>query len=168
MASTTAATCAATSPAAVEAKPTLRRHMPHSIGLPPLPSPPRAAAPGRLQNASYCRRIARDVVAMAVGEASAGVATELPEIVNTIQGAWDRLEDKYAVTSLAFAGFIALWSTSGMISAIDRLPVVPGALELVGIGYSGWFAYRNLVFKPEREALLTKIKGLYNDIIGSS
>ncbi|CAH8267575.1 unnamed protein product [Arabidopsis lyrata] len=36
--------------------------------------------------------------------------------------------------------------------SIDRLPLVPGVLELVGIGYTGWFTYKNLVFKPDREA----------------
>ncbi|MFS7889537.1 putative cyanobacterial aminoacyl-tRNA synthetase, CAAD domain, protein CURVATURE THYLAKOID 1 [Helianthus anomalus] len=55
-----------------------------------------------------------------------------------------------------------------MISAIDRLPLVPGVLELVGIGYTGWFAYKNLVFKPDREALFEKIKSTYKDITGSS
>jgi hypothetical protein len=33
---------------------------------------------------------------------------------------------------LAFAGVVALWGSAGMISAIDRLPLVPGVLELVG------------------------------------
>ncbi|XP_073101705.1 uncharacterized protein [Elaeis guineensis] len=51
---------------------------------------------------------------------------------------------------------------------IDRLPVVPGALELAGIGYTGWFAYRDLVFKPDREALIAKIKNICYDIIGRS
>ncbi|KAJ4950623.1 hypothetical protein NE237_027455 [Protea cynaroides] len=46
------------------------------------------------------------------------------------------LEDKYAATSLAFAGAIGLWVSTGMISAIYRVPIVPGVLELVGIGYS--------------------------------
>ncbi|WP_369075848.1 CAAD domain-containing protein, partial [Escherichia coli] len=41
-------------------------------------------------------------------------------------------------------------------------------LELVGIGYTGWFAYKNLVYKPDREALTLKIKATYKDIIGSS
>jgi hypothetical protein len=106
---------------------------------------------------------------MATGEAPAEVAVaELPDIVKTIQETWDKVEDKYAVSSLAVAGGVALWVSAGMISAIDRLPLVPGVLELVGIGYTGWFAYRNLIFKPEREALIQKIKVTYNDILGSS
>ncbi|XP_073111991.1 protein CURVATURE THYLAKOID 1B, chloroplastic [Elaeis guineensis] len=150
--------------------PATRQQAPHCVGLATLPPPPHVASrasPGWAAT-SYCQKIARNVITMATGETSAEVATELPEIVKTIQEAWDRLEDKYAVTSLAFAGAIALWSTSGMILAIDRLPVVPGILEIVGIGYTGWFAYRNLVFKPDREALIAKIKSTYSDIIGSS
>lgn len=75
---------------------------------------------------------------MATGEAPAEVAVaELPDIVKTIQETWDKVEDKYAVSSLAVAGVVALCASAGMISAIDRLPLVPGVLELVGIGYTG-------------------------------
>lgn len=76
-----------------------------------------------------------------VGEAPATTTeaetTELPEIVKTAQEAWEKVDDKYAIGSLAFAGVVALWGSAGMISAIDRLPLVPGVLELVGIGYTG-------------------------------
>lgn len=108
---------------------------------------------------------------MATGEAPAEVAVaelELPDVVKTIQETWDKVDDKYAVGSLGVAAVVALWGSAGMISAIERLPLVPGVLELVGIGYTGWFAYRNLIFKPDREALIQKIKGTYNDILGNS
>ena len=107
---------------------------------------------------------------MATGEAPAEVAeaTELPEIVKAAQKAWDKVEDKYAVSSIAVAGVVALWGSTGLISAIDRLPLVPGVLELVGIGYTGWFAYRNVVFKPDRDALIQKITDTYSNIIGTS
>ncbi len=106
---------------------------------------------------------------MATGEAPAEVATtEVPEIVKTVQEAWEKVEDKYAVSSLAAAGFVGLWVSAGMISALDRLPLIPGVLEIVGIGYTGWFAYKNLIFKPDREALIQKVKDTYKEIIGSS
>ena len=80
---------------------------------------------------------------MATGEAPAEVAsTELPEIVKTVQeavrilplmkcalmglvgilnefvigGQWDKVEDKYAVSSLVVAGGVALWGSTGLIS----------------------------------------------------
>ncbi|KAE9615334.1 hypothetical protein Lal_00048467 [Lupinus albus] len=118
---------------------------------------------------TYCRKNARNVMAMATGDAPADVATTEPlEIVKPLQEAWEKVEDKYAVSSLAVAGVIALWGSTGLISAIDRLPLIPGVLEVVGIGYTGWFAYKNLVFKPDREALVQKIKETYSEVIGSS
>ncbi|KAJ4868826.1 hypothetical protein Rs2_49621 [Raphanus sativus] len=138
---------------------------PSCISLPMLPPQP-------LQSTAYCRKIARNVLTRAT-EVEASVAadadtTELPEIVKTAQEAWEKVEDKYAIGSLAFAALLALWGFTGLISAIDRLPLFPGVFELVGIGYTGWFAYKNLIFKPDREVLFQKIKDTYRDILGSS
>ncbi|KAE7999279.1 hypothetical protein FH972_003728 [Carpinus fangiana] len=142
---------------------------PQCVTLPTLPPPPMQSQNRPWKSTAYCRKIARNVMAMATGEAPAEVAaTELPEIIKTVQEAWDKVEDKYAVSSLAVAGVVALWGSTGLISAIDRLPLVPGVLELVGIGYTGWFAYKNLIFKPDREVLIQKVKDTYNEIIGSS
>ncbi|KAH7664464.1 Cyanobacterial aminoacyl-tRNA synthetase CAAD domain-containing protein [Dioscorea alata] len=163
------AACTLTSPALADSRVPARSKSPIAIGLPSLPPPPNVASQGTSRISVFSpKRLAQNVVAMATGEAPAQVATQLPEFVKTIQEAWNQVEDKYAVSSLAFAAAVGLWGSAGMISAIDRLPVVPGVLELVGIGYSGWFAYQNLVYKPDREALLVKIKCLYRDIIGSS
>ncbi|PIN22530.1 hypothetical protein CDL12_04751 [Handroanthus impetiginosus] len=155
-----------------KAPPRLQGASAASSSLPTLPPPPATVHSNThfAKTTDYCRKIARNVVAMATGEAPAEVVatTETPEIVKTIQEAWGKVEDKYAVTSLAVAGGVALWASAGMISALDRLPLVPGVLELVGIGYTGWFAYRNLVFKPDREALIKKVVDTYNDIIGTS
>ncbi|KAF8089754.1 hypothetical protein N665_0498s0054 [Sinapis alba] len=138
---------------------------PSCISLPPLPPRP-------LQSTAYCRKIARNVLTRAT-EVEAPVTaeaetTELPEIVKTAQEAWEKVEDKYAIASLAFAAVVALWGSTGLISAIDRLPLFPGVFELVGIGYTGWFAYKNLIFKPDREVLFQKVKDTYRDILGGS
>ncbi|XVF80327.1 hypothetical protein PTKIN_Ptkin15bG0061600 [Pterospermum kingtungense] len=140
---------------------------PQCVTLPTLPPPPVQSHTRPWKTTAYCRKIARNVMAMATGEAPAEVATgELPEIVKTVQEAWDKVEDKYAVSSLAIAGVVALWGSTGMISAIDRLPLIPGVLEIVGIGYTG------MIFNPTclnfREALVQKIKDTYKEIIGSS
>ncbi|XP_010544884.1 PREDICTED: protein CURVATURE THYLAKOID 1B, chloroplastic isoform X2 [Tarenaya hassleriana] len=111
---------------------------PSCVTLPTLPPSPIQSQTRAAKASAYCRKMVRNVVARATGEAPAEVATtELPDIVKTVQDAWDKVEEKYAVGSLAFAGAVALWGSTGMISAIDRLPLVPGVLELVGIGYTG-------------------------------
>ncbi|CAN6480542.1 unnamed protein product [Victoria cruziana] len=158
---------------------------PQCVGLPAL-TPASTAARGRPQNRdgwkslASCKRIARSVMAMAttgdvvaevgtdipgVGANISAVGTDISDITKSIVEVWDKIEDKYAVTSLAVAGLVALVGASGVISAIDQLPLVPGALEVVGIGYSGWFAYRNLIYKPDRQALIKKIKDTWKNII---
>ncbi|XVF33076.1 hypothetical protein REPUB_Repub17cG0137000 [Reevesia pubescens] len=121
---------------------------PPCVTLPILPPPPVQSQSRPWKTTAYCRKIARNVMAMATGEVPAEVATtELPEFVKTVQEVWEKVEDKYAVSSLAVAGVIALWGSTGMIL---------------------WFAYKNLIFRPDRENLVQKIKDTYKEIIGSS
>ncbi|KAK1261592.1 hypothetical protein QJS04_geneDACA021824 [Acorus gramineus] len=117
---------------------------PQCISPPSLPLTPTSNQQNRkISKATAFYHRMRNVAAMATGESMVTVespaepTTETPEFVKTLQD-----------------------------TAIDRLPLVPGVLELVGIGYTGWFAYRNIAFKPDREALLTKIRSTYDDIIG--
>ena len=77
-------------------------------------------------------------------EVAAGELAEMPEIVKKVQEAvcqicfferrkrkvnyiiingldfvlvqWDKVEDKYAVSSLAVSGFVALWASAGVVS----------------------------------------------------
>ena len=72
------------------------------------------------------------------------------------------------MATIGVAGLVALWTAVGALKSIDKLPILPGVLELVGIGYTGWFTYRNLIFQPDREALISNIKSTYNEITGSS
>ncbi|CAN6324717.1 unnamed protein product, partial [Urochloa humidicola] len=130
------------------------------------------------RGASFCKRLGRNVVVAmaAAGEpASAPLAAnddhteftneQLTEFVNALKQEWDGIKNKYTVTTLAFAATLGMWSAGGVVSALDRLPVVPGIMEIVGIGYSGWFAYRNLLFKPDRDAFFAKVMEFYEDII---
>ncbi|KAG8084002.1 hypothetical protein GUJ93_ZPchr0010g10558 [Zizania palustris] len=140
------------------------------FGLPALPSLPGLASHEQLapvSRPSLSKRFPRNVVVMAAGEPAAPIAAnaELTEFINALKQEWDRIEDKYAVTTLAVAASLGMWSAGGVVSAIDRLPVIPGLMETVGIGYSGWFAYRNLLFKPDREAFFAKVREVYEDII---
>ncbi|KAG6730480.1 hypothetical protein I3842_01G082100 [Carya illinoinensis] len=78
-----------------------------------------------------------------------------PEIVRIAQEAWDKVEDKYAVSSLAIASVVGLWVSIGMVSSIDWLPLIPGVLELVGIGYTRvMVCVQNLIFKPDNKSLI--------------
>ncbi|GAB2269398.1 hypothetical protein Dimus_004317 [Dionaea muscipula] len=94
------------------------------------------------------RRNRAAVLVKAVGESS-GPSPSL-SIVKSVQNIWDKSEDRVGLIGLGFAGIIALWASLNLISAIDKVPVIPSLFEFVGILYSVWFTYRYLLFKPDR------------------
>ncbi|XP_057544977.1 protein CURVATURE THYLAKOID 1C, chloroplastic [Amaranthus tricolor] len=84
-------------------------------------------------------------------------------VVQSVQNLWDKPEDRIAVIGLGFTAIIAFWASINVVAAVDKLPLIPGFLEFVGILFSAWFVYRYLLFKPDREELFRNInKSLAN------
>lgn len=67
-----------------------------------------------------------------------------------LQKKWDETEEKPAVIAITFFSFLVIWGLGGVVDAIDRLPLVSNFLELVGLIVTTWFAYRYLIFGPDR------------------
>ncbi|KAE9584616.1 hypothetical protein Lal_00021834 [Lupinus albus] len=87
-------------------------------------------------------------------------------IFKSVQNAWDKPEDRLGLFGFGFAAIAALWASTNLITAIDKLPLIPGALELIGILFSTWFTYRYLLFKPDREELFEILNKSVSDILG--
>ncbi|XVE88878.1 hypothetical protein DITRI_Ditri19aG0104000 [Diplodiscus trichospermus] len=88
-------------------------------------------------------------------------------IVKSVQNVWDKSdEDRVGLIGLGFAAIVALWTSTNLISAIDKLPLIPNVLEFVGILFSSWFIYRYLLFKPDREELFQIINKSISEIFG--
>ena len=54
------------------------------------------------------------------------------------QEKWDQTEEKPAVVAITLASFVAIWAASGVVDAIDKLPLIGGLLEFVGLIVTGW------------------------------
>ncbi len=67
-----------------------------------------------------------------------------------VQAKWNATEEKPAVIAIGLSSFVAIWAASGLVDAINRLPLINGLLEGVGLVVTGWFVYRNLIFGPDR------------------
>uniref|UniRef100_A0A452YS17 Uncharacterized protein n=1 Tax=Aegilops tauschii subsp. strangulata TaxID=200361 RepID=A0A452YS17_AEGTS len=61
---------------------------------------------------------------MAAGEPAAPLAdnAELTEFFNGLKQEWDRVEDKYAVTTLAVAATLGMWSAGGVLAGNRQAP----------------------------------------------
>ncbi|KAI8544452.1 hypothetical protein RHMOL_Rhmol08G0297900 [Rhododendron molle] len=102
-------------------------------------------------------------VAKATGESSESSSLS---IVKSVQNVWDKSEDRFALVGLGFAGIVAIWASANLITAIDKLPLLPGVFEFIGILFSTWFVYRYLLFKPDREELFRTVNKSISDILG--
>jgi hypothetical protein len=118
---------------------------------------------GRLSRGSARRQFS---VLAKSSDTQAEVEEATNDVLKSIQESWEKVDDKIAIGGLGIAGLIVLWASTGLISAIDKLPLLPGLFEFVGIAFSGWFTYRYLLFKPDREELLKNIEEAKGKITG--
>uniref|UniRef100_A0A7N0T3C8 Cyanobacterial aminoacyl-tRNA synthetase CAAD domain-containing protein n=1 Tax=Kalanchoe fedtschenkoi TaxID=63787 RepID=A0A7N0T3C8_KALFE len=89
---------------------------------------------------------------------------EVGELFSDLKAKWDALENKPTVLLYGGGAVVAVWLSSVIIGAINSVPLLPSILELVGIGYSGWFVYRYLLFESSRKELATDIDSLKKTI----
>ncbi|RDY06659.1 Protein CURVATURE THYLAKOID 1A, chloroplastic [Mucuna pruriens] len=90
------------------------------------------------------------------------------EIISSIyHNQWDAVENKSTVLLYGGGAIVAVWLSSILVSAINSVPLLPKIMELVGLGYTGWFVYRYLLFKSSRKELATDIESLKKKITGT-
>ncbi|KAG2380250.1 Protein CURVATURE THYLAKOID [Vigna angularis] len=90
------------------------------------------------------------------------------EIISSVyHNQWDAVENKSTVLIYGGGALVAVWLSSILVSAINSVPLLPKIMELVGLGYTGWFVYRYLLFKSSRKELATDIEGLKKKITGT-
>ncbi|KAJ8483999.1 hypothetical protein OPV22_016484 [Ensete ventricosum] len=105
------------------------------------------------------------VVVKAMGDSS-DTSSDASSIVKDVQNAWSNSEDRIAFVGLGFAAIVAVWASSNLIAAVDKLPLAPNVFEFIGILFSWWFIYRYLLFKPDREELSKIIKNAISTVLG--
>ncbi|KAL6661370.1 hypothetical protein ACP70R_000754 [Stipagrostis hirtigluma subsp. patula] len=93
-------------------------------------------------------------------------SSEDDELLADIRDKWDALENKSSLLLYSGGAIIAAWLSSVVVRAVGSVPLLPDLLELVGLGYSGWFVYRYLLFQENRKELANIIDDLKKRITG--
>lgn len=65
-------------------------------------------------------------------------------------------------------GGLAVFISSSVVSTVNSVPLLPKLMELIGLGYSTYFAWRYLIFKERRKELLSDLEDLKDRISGES
>ncbi|KAH9620206.1 hypothetical protein KSS87_021662 [Heliosperma pusillum] len=100
-------------------------------------------------------------------KASSTEETSTSELVDDLKEKWDKVENKSTVLLYGGGAIVAVWLSSILVGAINSVPVLPKIMELVGLGYTGWFVYRYLLFKSSRKELAEDIESLKKRITGT-
>ena len=124
-----------------------------SLSLPQPPSPPLLLP---------CSQ-AKSAIA-SVG--SDDVQDKLAALGEDIKAAWAKTDDKPAVVVLGGAALVALVAANAVVTTVDGVPVLSSLLQLIGLIVSGWFTYRYLAFKPDREELVRSIDAYLAKVLG--
>ncbi|KAF5953112.1 protein CURVATURE THYLAKOID 1A, chloroplastic [Camellia sinensis] len=167
MATATATSMAATAVFMPCRLPTTAAKTPCCSALPSLP-PPRLSIPAfstSLKHLSESRRFSLLQVKASSSEESS--PADAGELFNDLKEKWDAVENKSTVILYGGGAIVAVWLSSIVVGAINSVPLLPKIMELVGLGYTGWFVYRYLLFKESRKELATDIEVLKKKISGT-
>ena len=93
------------------------------------------------------------------------VQDKLKELTGTLSEKWDDTEEKPAAVALGVFGLVGLIAADGVLHNIEGLPLIQNLFELIGIVFSGFFIYQNLLFKPDRQAFKEKVSKTFDDIL---
>jgi len=94
------------------------------------------------------------------------VSDKIAAFGEDLKAAWAKTDDKPAVLILAAAAVVALIAASAVTNAVDHVPIISDLLRLEGLVVSGWFTYRYLAFKPDREELLRNVDAYLAKVLG--
>ncbi|PKA46058.1 Uncharacterized protein AXF42_Ash020872 [Apostasia shenzhenica] len=138
----------------------LRRHSPLL-----LPSPRRSIPSAASRLVDEKRFPFLKIRATSSEETSISIQTE--DLLEDLKEKWDSVENKSTIFVYGGGAIVAVWLSSIVIGAINSVPLLPKLMELVGLGYTGWFVYRYLLFKSSRKELAEDIESLKKKIAGT-
>ncbi|KAF5733101.1 hypothetical protein HS088_TW17G00637 [Tripterygium wilfordii] len=127
--------------------------------------PPRLSTTSIIQVSESRRFSLVPIRASSSEESSTSIDTD--EIFTDLKQKWDALENKSTVIVYGGGAIVAVWLSSIIVGAVNSVPLLPKIMELVGLGYTGWFVYRYLLFKSSRKELATDIEALKKKIAGT-
>ncbi|CAM6036009.1 unnamed protein product [Sphagnum compactum] len=105
--------------------------------------------------------------AVSSDDSTPDAAKQFEELYTDLKAKWDGVENKTTVGVYAGGAIVALWLSSTIVGAINSLPLLPKLMELIGLGYTGWFIYHYLLFKSSRKELVADIQELKRKVTGA-
>jgi hypothetical protein len=101
-------------------------------------------------------------------DGAADPSKQFEEFISDLKTRWAAVDNKTNVAIYAGGALVTLWFSSTIIGAVNSVPLLPKLFELIGLGYTGWFVYRYLLFKESRKQLVIDVEELKGKITGAT
>lgn len=98
------------------------------------------------------------------GEQIAAFLQALPTYVTRF---FEENKGPLGTVGLIVLALVTVRLTLALLDAINDIPLVAPTLELIGLGYTGWFVYRYLLTAANRKELSEEIDSIKNQILGT-
>ncbi len=72
------------------------------------------------------------------------------------------------VLGIAFLGLLGVAIANGILNVLNAIPLVKPLLEITGLGYLGWFAWRYLRYAETRQELVQEYRHLKRRVVGDA
>ncbi|MCE3214676.1 Protein CURVATURE THYLAKOID 1A, chloroplastic [Datura stramonium] len=129
--------------------------------------PPRLSATSFSSSLKFAERKRSSLLQVKASSSEESAAVDTSELLTDLKEKWDALDNKSTVIIYGGGAIVAVWLSSIVVGAINSVPLLPKIMELVGLGYTGWFVYRYLLFKSNRKELAEDIEQLKKKIAGT-
>ncbi len=94
-----------------------------------------------------------------------GVLGDAPEYLVSI---FEEYKRPITVIGLVLGALVLVKLTFAILDAINDIPVLAPTFELIGLTYTGWFAYRYLFTAEKRQEFLKNLSGIKDQVIGNN
>lgn len=95
------------------------------------------------------------------------VVSLLEQLPDQISGFLKKYQQPFTVGAIALISLIVIQLIASITTAIHDFPLLSPLLRLIGLGYTGWFVYQNLIFVDKRQETRQWLTNLKEEIFGN-
>jgi hypothetical protein len=95
------------------------------------------------------------------------IATFLQALPSYVIRFFEQNKGPLGTIALIVGALVTVKLILALLDAIDDIPLIAPTLEIIGLGYTGWFVYRYLLTAPSRQELSEQIKTLKAQFLGT-
>jgi len=95
------------------------------------------------------------------------IATFLQALPAYVTRFFEENKGPLGTVGLIVLALVTVRLTLALLDAMNDIPLVAPTLELIGLGYTGWFVYRYLLTAANRKELSEEIDTIKNQIFGT-